>query len=102
MREIKHKRFHFIYSLTLLTLKEEESFNRIEKRKLQGVRNGVNLGQFGIVKTHYKIEASKLSLCDLLLYLASYLIFTLLKDMNGVNGASLREWELTRCNNLYK
>ena len=51
MREIKHKRFHFIYSLTLLTLKEEESFKKIRTKNLQSVRKRVNLALFGFVQT---------------------------------------------------
>lgn len=49
--KIKDEQLHFLFSLTLLTLKEEESFKKIRTKMLQSVRKRVNLALFGFVQT---------------------------------------------------
>jgi len=64
----KDEQLHFLFSLTLLTLKEEESFKRIIAKNLQRVKKRVNLALFGFMPTPRVSEALKHGEFDTALY----------------------------------
>jgi len=97
----KDEQLHFLFSLTLLTLKEEESFKRIINKDLQSVRKRVNLALFGFDQTRQGLEESKPREFDTALYLLVCKLNTGIRIELSVNPASGVKAKLTHHNKLH-
>ena len=87
MRRI-NEQLHFLFSLTLLTLKEEKSYKEIIDSKLQRVKKRVNLRHFGFDLTPGTPAASNLNNFLSPLYLYSVQIVARIKIFICVKNAS--------------
>lgn len=68
MRKI-YEPLHFLFSLTLLTPREEKRYKRKIIKMLCGVKTGVKLGHFGFVPTQNEVAGSNSCIFHLMLYL---------------------------------